>query len=129
MPEALDFSTAEADSQIKIGYPVYLKASGHVDPAQADRNPQTQVVGLAISDAEATFSCKYITEGRVERSDWTEVAAVATLTPGATYFLSAATPGQITKIAPTTPGQYVVRIGRATSTLVLDVEIELPILL
>jgi len=51
------------------------------------------------------------------------------LVPGNTYFLSPITAGQITNVAPTTTGQYVVRVGRAVTTTKLDVEIELPILL
>lgn len=127
-PEALSHS-AEADSTIKIGYPIYMKATGHLDPAQADAAGPTQVIGLSISDANVGFACTYITEGTVERTDWTEVAGSATLVPGNTYFLSPTTAGQITNVAPSTLGQYVVRVGRAITTTKLDVEIELPILL
>lgn len=127
-PEALSH-LAEADSTIKIGYPVYMKATGHLDPAQANSAGLTQVAGLSISDANAGFACTYITEGTVERTDWTEVAGSASLVPGNTYFLSPTTAGQITNVAPTTLGQYVVRVGRAVTTTKLDVEIELPILL
>lgn len=119
---------AEADSQIKIGNPIYLKANGHTEPAKADNINTVQVVGVSISDTAATYSCKYITEGQVERVDWTEIAGTASLSPGISYFLDIIS-GKITTIAPTTTRQYVVRIGRAVSTIRLDVEIELPILL
>lgn len=121
--------TAEADSQIKIGNPIYLKANNHTDPAKADSSSTVQVAGISISDVSAGFTCNYVTEGQVERADWTAIVGAVSLTPGATYFLSASTVGRITTTAPTTVGQYVVRVGRAISTTKLDVEIELPILL
>jgi len=57
------------------------------------------------------------------------VAGTIALTPGATYFLDPSTAGRITTTAPTTAGQYVVRVGRAVDATTLDIEIELPILL
>jgi len=122
-----NYHTAEADAQIKIGYPIYLAADGHVNPAQANSANAAQVAGFSITDTAITFACKYITEGRVVRADWTDIVGAVLLTPGATYFLDAATAGQITTIAPTTGGQYVVRVGRAINTITLDIEIELPI--
>ena len=128
-PESTDYHSAQADGQIKIGYPVYLKTSGHVDPAQANDPGTAQVAGISISDTEATFACKYITEGRVQRTDWTEVAGTALLSAGATYFLDPLVAGRITTTAPVSSGHYVVRVGRAVTSSTLDVEIELPILL
>lgn len=127
-PEAADYHMAEAGATIKIGYPLYL--SGNiVNPAQANAAGTTQVVGISIADVSVGVGCKYITEGSIERSDWMEVAGTATLSPGVTYYLSPDTAGRITATAPTTAGQYVVRVGRAVNTTTLDVEIELPILL
>ena len=128
-PESTDYHSAQADGQIKIGYPVYLKTSGHVDPAQANDSATAQVAGISISDTEATFACKYITEGRVERTDWTEVAGTALLSAGATYYLDPLTAGRTATTAPVSSGHYVVRVGRAVTSNTLDVEIELPILL
>ena len=127
LPETTDYHSAEADSTIKIGYPLYLTGAGHVDPAKADVAGTTQVAGLSLADVNAGVGCKYITEGRIERTDWTEVAGTTNLMVGVTYFLDASTAGRITTTAPTTAGQYVVRVGRAVSTTVLDIEIELPI--
>jgi hypothetical protein len=128
-PKSTDYHSAQADAQIKIGYPVYLKTSGHVAPAQANEPGTAQVAGISISDTAPTFACKYITEGRVERTDWTEVAGTALLSAGATYFLDPLIAGRITTTAPVSSGHYVVRVGRAVTSNTLDVEIELPILL
>ena len=127
-PEAM-YLSAEADSTIKIGYPIYIKASGHLDPARANAQATTGAVGVSISDAAAAATCKYLTEGKVTRSDWTEVAGVTSLTPGVLYYLSPTTAGRITSTAPTTTGQFVVVIGRATSATELDIEIATPVLL
>jgi hypothetical protein len=127
-PEALSLE-AEADSTIKIGNPIYIKANGHCDPAKADAWATAQVAGVSTSDANAGEICTYIPEGTAERSDWTEIAGSTLLTPGNTYFLSPTITGHITNTAPTTVGHSVVRVGRAVSDTKLDVEIELPILL
>ncbi len=128
-PETIDYHSAEADSTIKIGNPLYLTGVGHVNPARADAAGTTQVVGLSITDTTSGFTCNYLTEGRIERSDWTDIAGVTNLSAGVTYFLDPVLSGRITSTAPTVAGQYVVRIGRAVSTTTLDIEIELPILL
>ena len=128
-PETIDYHSAEADSTIEIGNPLYLTGVGHVNPARSDAAGTTQVVGLSITDTSATFTCNYLTEGRIERSDWTDIASVANLSAGATYFLDPTLSGRITSTAPTAAGQYVVRVGRAVNATTLDIEIELPILL
>jgi len=128
-PETIDYHSAEADSTIIIGNPLYLTGAGHVNSARANAAGTTQVVGLSITDTSPTFTCNYLTEGRIERSDWTDITGVATLSAGVTYFLDPSIAGRITSTAPTAAGQYVVRIGRAVNTTTLDIEIELPILL
>ena len=120
---------AEADSPTQIGSPLYLTGVGHVDLAQANAAGTVQVAGLALAAVAAGFSCDYISEGSIERTNWSVIAGTTNLSPGATYFLDPSGAGRITTTAPTTAGQYVVRVGRAVSTTALDIEIELPILL
>lgn len=127
LPSSTDYHTAEAGTNIKTGYPLYLTTGGLINPAQADAPVTTQAAGVSISDTAAGSIGQYITEGRVERSDWTEVAGTLNLITGATYFLDPLVAGHITNLAPSATGHYVVRIGRAVSTELLDVEIELPI--
>ena len=126
-PETINYHSAEADSTIVIGNPLYLTGVGHVNPARADAAGTTQVVGLSITDTAIGQSCNYLTEGSIERSDWTPIIGVATLSAGVTYFLDPTVAGRITSTAPTVVGQYVVRVGRAVNTTTLDIEIELPI--
>lgn len=129
MPETYIYYTAITDNLTKVGNPLYLTGAGHVNLAQANAAGTTQVVGLSQSDYTVGQACNYLTEGRIERTDWTIVAGTIDLSIGATYFLDPNTAGYITTTAPTTAGQYVVRVGRAIDARTLDIEIELPILL
>jgi hypothetical protein len=121
--------TAEADETITTGKFLYLKNTGHVALAQANAASTMVVCGIASEAATSGFSAKYNTDGKLSKSDWTAVCGAAALTPGAYYYLSAATAGMITTVAPSVVGQYVVRVGRAMTTLILDVEIETSVLL
>ena len=58
---------------------------------------------------------EYVTEGSIERVDWTAVTGTALLTPGAVYYLGL-TAGTLTSTAPTTTGQHVVAVARAVSS-------------
>ncbi len=129
MPSATDYYTAIAAVDLYVGEPVYINGLGKVDLAKADSQSTTEVVGLVQSDCLAGETCRYLTEGMIERLDWSVITGVLELVPGATYFLDSATSGNITATAPTTAGKFVVRVGRAVNARTLDIEIELPILL
>lgn len=118
--------TATFQSLTLVGMALYVPSDGSVDLASASSNPN--VVGLAKVDAAPGIG-EYITEGQITRSNWSAVAGTATLSPGAYYYLSPSVAGQITSVAPTTPGQSVVVVGRALTQTTLDVEITPPILL
>jgi hypothetical protein len=104
--------TAEADSAILAGQPVYVLASGHIDLALADAMPQAGVAGLATAAAAATFAASYAL-GPLGLADWSAVAGTQYLVPGAIYYLSTTVAGTITTIAPA--AGYLVVIGRALS--------------
>lgn len=92
--------SATTDDALVIGNAIYVKASGNVGLAQADALPQAVVVGLAtavrLSGSVAPFRCL----GVVERNDWTAIIGSAALTPGAWYFVSAATAGMLSETQP-----------------------------
>ena len=117
---------ALGDSPIPAGWALWLKNTGHVDPAQAAvAEPDSMVVGVAIAGGGGITPAPvyYRTYGHVELSDWTGATGSATLTPGKIYYLSAATAGMITYTAPTGDGNVVVKIGTALTTNVLNLEI------
>jgi hypothetical protein len=45
------------------------------------------------------------------------------LTPGALYYLSAATAGKLTTTAPTAGGQFVAPVGRATNPTQMEISL------
>lgn len=73
---------------------------------------------IGVCDSSTT----YRTEGPI-------VFDADILTPGATYFLDATVPGQISSVAPTVDGHFVVVIGRALDSRTLDIEVSNPVLL
>jgi hypothetical protein len=119
----MDTYTAESDDSIVAGQPLYIKATGHAALAAANAGATANAIGFATVDAEPTFSVNYATEGKLTLVDWTTVSGSASLVPGAAYYLSTAV-GKITSVPPSAAGAYVVRVGRAASSLTLDIEIE-----
>lgn len=103
-----------------IGQSIYLTSSGNASLALADNSITTQAIGFAFSDTLANATGQYITEGQI---------ALANLTPGALYFLSADIPGAITTTPPANMGQFVAPVGRAVSSTSLDIEIQTTVLL
>jgi hypothetical protein len=67
--------------------------------------------------------------GEVVKVLVTGVEAISGLDAGDHYFLSAASAGAITTTPPSTPGQYVVRVGEAVSGAEFAIQLEPPILL
>jgi hypothetical protein len=122
---ALPFE-ATFDSNVEAGQPVYIVSGTNVD--LADNTTNYWVIGLAFEPATAGNIGRYITEGTVEKTDWTNVTGTTLLTPGAVYYLDS-TAGRLTSTPTTTDGEHVVAVARAASTTELDIEIAEPILL
>jgi len=117
--------SAEADETIAIGQVVWVKSTTHIGLAQANAQTTARVAGIAITAGNATFSVDYVTDGQHTQANWTSITGATLLTPGSTYYLSAATAGQLTTTAPTASG-FVVAVGRALNTTTLDIEISQP---
>lgn len=118
-------------STLVIGTPVYVKADGQVDKAQANASGTVQVFGFCKDvSVAASASANIQTDGILSATTTQWDAAAGTtggLVPGTVYFLSAATAGKITATAPTASGEYVVRVGTAVSATELEISIEAPI--
>ncbi len=110
--------TSEAifDSNTSAGEVIYVSGDGHVDLAQANSEPQTLAVGIAIADVLAGEVGEYITVGPVTVDTWT-------LTPGTVYYLDPDVPGGMTSTYPTTIGDFVVILGAAATPTQLNLEI------
>ena len=120
---------AQADADIKAGQVLNLKGSGHVGLARADALATANISGLAKADCLATFSCVFISDSALTLEDWTEIVGSAELTVGTIYYLDPSVAGHLTTTAPTTIGQYVIKIGMAIAVDTLDIEIGQKILI
>jgi len=117
---------------IVICSPVYVDGAGTVDLAKADAAATTEILGLV---AEATQigiagSGNIQTDGILTATtgEWDAVTGDAGgLTAGSVYYVDPDTAGKLTTTAPTTAGDFVIRVGVALSTLNLDITITPPI--
>jgi len=116
---------------IVIGQPVYADSGTTVDLAQGDAQSTIRVSGLVADTSIANAASGSILVDGVlvaTTGEWDAVTGeVGGLTAGANYFLSAATAGELTQTAPTTTGEFVVRVGHALSTTEMEIEVQQPI--
>jgi len=124
--------TMTSAAAIVEGAPVYVSSSNTVISANASPTPSSAAcypVGFAVSAATgAAEDIDILTEGHVELTDWTAIAGTANLVAGTTYKLDT-TAGKITTTAPTGNGEYVVSVGVAVTTKILDIEISNPVVI
>lgn len=138
--DTLDATAQEVDAvsltndnagAIVIGAPVYSKAAGSVDKAQANAAGTVEVIGLVKSASIAAAASGSIQTDGILAATTVQWDAVAGTTGGLTfdtvYYLDPSTAGMISATAPTTAGQYVVRLGVAISTTELEISINPPI--
>jgi hypothetical protein len=120
--------TNEEASAITIGQAVYVSSTAKCKKAQANANGTSKVRGLVSNATVATNAvATIITDGTLSAStaQWDALTGgTGGLTPGADYFLSAATSGNLTTTAPSTVGQFNCYIGSALSTTVLEVTVQ-----
>lgn len=119
-------SNEESSDAITIGMAAYISSAGKVKKAQANATGTKDVIALCRDASIASGdSGAFQTDGQLTSADWTAVVGVATLTPGSIYYLSGDTAGKLTTTPPTSG--WVVEIGEAHSTTVLDINIRQPV--
>lgn len=109
---------------------VYQKSDGDVDFARANAQGTVQVLGFAAEDISAAAAGLIQTDGILVATtgEWDAVTGGSGgLTPGSPYYVSSATAGQITATAPTSAGNFVVRVGLASSATEMEISIMPPI--
>jgi hypothetical protein len=118
---------------ISKGRVCYISAGNTMRLAQANALATSNVEALVYAASIANgASGQFATDGLLTATtgEWDAITGqTGGLTPGATYFLSAATAGGLTVTAPTTQGQCVVQIGTAHSATDLMIDIETEVLL
>lgn len=112
---------------VAVGTAVYISAANTFKKAQGNALGTADVLGI-VKDASiaAAATGNVQTDGQMSATTAQWDAATGQtggLAPGATYYLSASTAGLLTVTAPTNSGQYVLKIGKAISTTVLDLSI------
>ena len=116
-----------------IGSPVYVSAANNFALARANAGATARPIALVRDASIAQSAAGFVqTDGVLEATtaQWDAVTGqTGGLTPGSVYFLSAATAGRLTTTAPTTSGEYVVRMGIAISTTGMEITITPEILL
>jgi hypothetical protein len=111
---------------------VYSSAIDTVKKGKADASGTVELIGLAQAAFTGLGTGTVQSSGVISLAVATWDAMAGTtggLAYGVVYYLDPTTAGNITSTAPTIAGKYVVRIGRAISTLELVIHIEQPILL
>ena len=110
-----------------IGSVVYISAGDTFQLAQANAAAASKAYGLVFDPSiAAAASGAVATDGIVTATtgEWDAVAGTTSgLTPGADYFLSAATAGRLTSTPPAAVGQYNTYVGTAKSSTALSVSI------
>lgn len=108
-----------AGATITAGQALYLDSAVTGKWQLADNNSATAAVraprGIALNSASLNQPIAVQTEG--------PITIGATMTAGVAYYLSD-TPGGICPVADLAPGEYPTVIGMATSTTVLDIDIQ-----
>lgn len=104
-----------------IGDVYYVFGSDSVKKAKADAAGTANGVAIATAVISAAATGVFQFDG--------VVTGLSGLTAGTVYYLSAATAGLLTSTAPSTVGQYVVRMGIAISATEFLIQPERPILL
>ena len=117
--------SVQADDNILAGQAVYVKSNGHL--ALADSSTNGILSGIALTSANTGFICTFIASGELSLTDWSSSTGSSSLSVGNSYYLGAS--GAITTTAPTSSGNFVVKLGTAISAQVLQINIEDKILL
>lgn len=118
---------AAGANDIPPGSPLYCSGANEVALAQADDLATAKVVALATETiAEDGGSGVAQTDGRLTLTagEWDAVTGQSGgLTPGAKYYLSAATAGMLTTTPPSADGEVLAPLGLAKSTIIFEVSI------
>jgi hypothetical protein len=104
-----------------LGDVVYISAADTVKKAQANAAGTKEAIAFATGTVANGAVGGYQSAGLL--------AGLTGLTAGTIYYLDSASPGGKVTTAPSTAGQYVVRLGIAVSTTEFLIDIRRPILL
>lgn len=123
--------TAQVDSTVVPGTPVYSTIGSHFEIAQADALGTTKAIGLSLTATSAGSAADVQTQDIVTLTtvQWDAVTGGSGgLTSGSTYYLGGAAPGTLVTVPPALPvSTHNVRIGVALTSVTMDVKIRAPL--
>jgi len=130
---ARSFTNGESSAPLVIGSPVYISAADTAKLAKANAMATSGAVGLwqdVSTSAGSSGVCAVGGTVVATTGQWDAVTGgTGGLTPGSLYFIDPTTAGHLTTTAPSTVGQVVTVVGRASSTTEMELLIGTPILL
>lgn len=123
--------SAKSFGTLQYGAPVFIAGPAVVNNAFAAGNGiQASCIGLSLRECDAAGQSTYVTppSGPVDLStqQWDNVTGqVGGLSVGATYYVSAVTPGKLTTVAPNGAGQFIIAVGvgRDPTTMIMNIQI------
>jgi len=127
IPTTLELINGENFS-ILPGNPVFIDTANTAKYANAEDNKDA--IALCTEEVLSSASGIFQVDGILSliTGQWDAVTgATGGLTPGAVYFLDDIDVARITKVAPTTTGHYIVRVGIAINSTDLKIAIGTPI--
>jgi hypothetical protein len=111
------------------GTPIYhTTTANNIDKARANARGTMPCDGIIVVDAGTGTSAVYQDSGILSLStaQWDTVTGqTGGLTAGSEYFVDPATAGKLTITAPTTTGQFIQKVGTASSTTELHIQLGL----
>jgi hypothetical protein len=111
------------------GSPVYISGASSIQLSRADASATAECVGFTTATIANATSGNVRKDGTLTllTTQWDTITGQSGgLTPGARYFLSAATAGRMVVTTPPTSG-FVTRLGTAISTTDFEIEMQPPI--
>jgi len=129
--ELVKFTMTNANAGALVcGTPVYVSSADHIDKGRADSISTSELIGLMLSASTASGGNGIVVCDGVltlTTTEWNAIVGTAGLVTASVYYLDPTTAGKMTTTAPTTPGQWIVRVGYAISLTQMNIELQPPI--
>gem|GEM_PF-6271666 len=116
----------EAAVPLAAGQVVRVEADGRLALARADADATARAAGVVVRAGGPGELVEWTVNRPVDLPDWSAVLEddASVLVPGVDYVLSGIVSGRITPEIPTTPGWWVVPVGRAVAPTILHVYLD-----
>ena len=120
----LNIIDIETDEDLLKGNVVYLKSNGRVGLAQGITAGESKVLGFTSKNVNQGFTSYIINDLEFTLSDWSNIIedGSSSLSIGSIYFLSTASKGKITNVAPTSGYLVILGVAYSTQSIIIDIQ-------